>query len=57
MLPMGAGGANLQETISLYLELKPGEKPDFEVVGLAAAAFAEAVKESATYSTQVWKSD
>jgi len=42
---MGAGGANLQETTALYLELKPGEKPDFEVVGLAAAAFAEAVKE------------
>jgi hypothetical protein len=47
MLPLGWGGANLQETISLYLELKPGEKPDFEVVGLAAAAFAEAVKEIA----------
>jgi hypothetical protein len=37
----------LQETISLYLELKPGQKPDFEVVGLAAAAFSEAVKEIA----------
>ncbi len=37
----------MQETISLYLDLKPGEKPDFEVVGLAAAAFAEAVKEIA----------
>jgi hypothetical protein len=37
----------MQQTISLYLELKPGEKPDFEVVGLSAAAFAEAVKEIA----------
>ncbi len=37
----------MEETISLYLELKPGQKPDFEVVGLAAAAFAEAVKEIA----------
>jgi hypothetical protein len=35
------------EAISLYLELNPGQKPDFEVVGLAAAAFAEAVKEIA----------
>jgi hypothetical protein len=33
------------EEITLYLGLKPGEKADFEVVGLAAAAFAEAVKE------------
>jgi hypothetical protein len=40
-------GRTLQETISLYLELKQGEKPDFEVVGLAAVAFAEAVKEIA----------
>jgi hypothetical protein len=38
-----------QETISLYLGLKPGERADFEVVGLAAAAFAEAVKEIAYY--------
>lgn len=37
----------MEETISLYLDLKKGEKPDFEVVGLAAAAFAEAVKEIA----------
>ena len=37
----------MRETISLYLDLKPGEKPDFEVVGRAAAAFAEAVKELA----------
>jgi hypothetical protein len=37
----------VEETISLYLELKEGEKPDFEVIGLAAAAFAEAVKEIA----------
>jgi hypothetical protein len=35
------------EAITLYLGLKPGEKADFEVVGLAAAAFAEAVKEIA----------
>ena len=37
----------MQETISLYLELEPGKKADFEVVGRAAAAFAEAVKEIA----------
>lgn len=37
----------MEETISLYLEIKEGEKPDFEVVGLTAAAFAEAVKEIA----------
>jgi hypothetical protein len=30
--------------MSLYLELEPGENPDFEVGGLAAAAFAETVK-------------
>jgi hypothetical protein len=35
------------ESITLYLDLKSGEKADFEVVGLAAAAFAEAVKEIA----------
>lgn len=35
------------ETITLYLDLKPGEKADFEVVGRAAAAFAETVKEIA----------
>jgi hypothetical protein len=35
------------ESITLYLELKPGEKADFEIVGLAAAAFAEVVKEIA----------
>jgi hypothetical protein len=35
----------VEETVTLYLGLKPGEKADFEVVGLAAAAFAEAVKE------------
>jgi hypothetical protein len=35
------------ESITLYLDLKPGEKADFEVVGLAVAAFAEAVKEIA----------
>lgn len=37
----------MKEFISLYLELEPGQKPDFEVVGLAAAGFAEAVKEIA----------
>lgn len=37
----------MAESITLYLDLKPGEKADFEVVGLAAAAFAEAVKEIA----------
>ena len=35
----------MAEEITLYLGLRPGEKADFEVVGLAAAAFAEAVKE------------
>lgn len=39
----------MQETITLYLGLKPGEKADFEVVGLAAAAFAEMVKEIAYF--------
>jgi hypothetical protein len=47
MLPAGAGGAVLEETISLYLELEPGKKADFEVVGRAAAAFAEVVREIA----------
>jgi hypothetical protein len=47
MLPAGVGGRRLQETISLYLDLKKGEKADFEVVGRAAAAFAELVKEIA----------
>ncbi|MGJ4905330.1 hypothetical protein ACQR0V_27440 [Bradyrhizobium sp. HKCCYLS2058] len=37
----------MEETISLYLDLKPGQKPDLEVVGLAAAAFSEAIKEIA----------
>jgi hypothetical protein len=41
---IGLGRRGLQETMSLYLELEPGENPDFEVVGLAAAAFAETVK-------------
>ena len=36
---------SVEETVTLYVGLKPGEKADFEVVGLAAAAFAEAVKE------------
>jgi hypothetical protein len=35
----------VEETVTLYLGLKDGQKADFEVVGLAAAAFAEAVKE------------
>lgn len=35
----------MEETVTLYLGLKKGEKADFEVVGLAAAAFADAVKE------------
>ena len=35
----------MAETITLYLGLKSGEKADLQVVGLAAAAFAEAVKE------------
>jgi hypothetical protein len=35
------------ESITLYLGLKKGEKADFKIVGLAAAAFAEAVKEIA----------
>ncbi len=37
----------MQETISLYLDLKEGEKADFEVVGRSAAAFAELVREVA----------
>jgi hypothetical protein len=47
MLPLGAGGAALEETISLYIGLEPGAKADFEVVGRAAAAFADVVKEIA----------
>jgi hypothetical protein len=49
MLPPGAGGrgASVEETVTLYLGLKKGQKADFEVVGLSAAAFAEAVKEIA----------
>lgn len=39
----------MQETISLHLGLEPGTKPDFEVTGLAAAAFAEAVREIAFF--------
>lgn len=35
----------MEQTITLYLGLKDGQKADLEVVGLAAAAFAEAVKE------------
>jgi hypothetical protein len=35
----------LEETITLYLGLKPDERADFEVVGRAAASFAEAVRE------------
>jgi hypothetical protein len=37
----------VEETITLYLGLKAGQRADFEVVGLSAAAFAEAVKEIA----------
>jgi hypothetical protein len=37
----------LEETISLYIGLEPGAKADFEVVGRAAAAFADVVKEIA----------
>lgn len=37
----------MEEQLTLYLELEPGQKADLEVVGLAAAAFAEAVKEIA----------
>jgi hypothetical protein len=44
---LGELGATVEETVTLYLGLKKGEKADFEVVGLAAAAFAEAVKEIA----------
>jgi hypothetical protein len=46
-LPTGEAGGNVAESITLYLDLKPGEKADFEIVGLAAAAFADAVKEIA----------
>jgi hypothetical protein len=35
------------ETITLYLDLEPNRKADFEVVGRVAAAFAETVKEVA----------
>jgi hypothetical protein len=49
MLPAGDAGGFVAETITLYLDLKAGEKADFEVVGLAAAAFAEAVKEIAFF--------
>jgi hypothetical protein len=37
----------VEETITLYFGLKEGQRADFEVVGLSAAAFAEAVKEIA----------
>jgi hypothetical protein len=37
----------LEETISLYIGLEPGARADFEVVGRAAAAFADVVKEIA----------
>ena len=47
MLPNRGMGGIVPESITLYLDLKPGEKADFEIVGLAAAAFAEAVKEIA----------
>lgn len=40
-------GALLEQTISLYLDLKPGEKADLKVVGRATAAFADLVKEIA----------
>jgi hypothetical protein len=33
------------EAITLYLQLKPGQKADLEIIGRTAAAFAEAVKE------------
>jgi hypothetical protein len=42
MLLAGWGGAIARD--HKPLELEPGEKPDFEVGGLAAAAFAETVK-------------
>lgn len=37
----------MAEAITLYLEIKKGHRADLEVVGFAAAAFAEAVKEIA----------
>lgn len=37
----------MDETISLYLDLEPSKKADFEVVGQATAAFAEVVREIA----------
>jgi hypothetical protein len=37
----------VEETVTLYLGLKEGRRADFEIVGLSAAAFAEAVKEIA----------
>jgi hypothetical protein len=46
MLGQGVG-AFMEESVTLYLGLKKGEKADFEIVGYAAAAFGEAVKEIA----------
>jgi len=42
-----AGPAATEERISLYIGLEPGAKADFEVVGRAATAFADVVKEIA----------
>ena len=39
--------APAQETITLYLDLEPGDRADFEVVGRVSAAFAETVREIA----------
>ncbi|MBX3514054.1 MAG: hypothetical protein KF750_10750 [Xanthobacteraceae bacterium] len=37
----------MEDSVTLYLGLKPGERADLEVVGFATAAFGEAVKEIA----------
>lgn len=39
----------MAEQLTLYIGLKNGERADLEIVGLAAAAFAEAVKEIAFF--------
>ncbi len=41
------GGSPLGgNTVSLYLDLEPGKKPDLEVVARAALAYVEAIKEA-----------
>jgi hypothetical protein len=48
VLPGSLGRAAMQsEPVSLYLDLKAGEKPDLEIVARASIAFVAAVKEAA----------